>query len=50
VSKAAIRAFTDSLRSELIREGSDVRLTMLQLPAVNTPRFELVRNRLPLSL
>lgn len=45
-SKAATRGFTDSLRSELHRERSGVRLTMLQLPAVNTPQFEVVRNRL----
>jgi hypothetical protein len=45
-SKAAIRAFTDSLRSELLRERSRVAVTMLQLPAVNTPQFEVVRNRL----
>jgi NAD(P)-dependent dehydrogenase (short-subunit alcohol dehydrogenase family) len=45
-SKAAIRGFTDSLRSELHRAGSRVRLTMLQLPAVNTPQFEVMRNRL----
>jgi short-subunit dehydrogenase len=47
-SKAAIRGFTDSLRSELIHEKSRVALTMLQLPAVNTPQFEVVRSRLPL--
>lgn len=45
-SKAAIRGFTDSLRSELVRERSRIALTMLQLPAVNTPQFEVVRNRL----
>jgi NAD(P)-dependent dehydrogenase (short-subunit alcohol dehydrogenase family) len=45
-SKAAIRAFTDSLRSELIRERSKIAITMLQLPAVNTPQFEVIRNRL----
>jgi NAD(P)-dependent dehydrogenase (short-subunit alcohol dehydrogenase family) len=45
-SKAAIRGFTDSLRSELLHESSKIRLTMLQLPAVNTPQFEVVRNRL----
>jgi hypothetical protein len=45
-AKAAIRGFTDSLRSELIHEGSHVAVTMLQLPAVNTPQFEVVRNRL----
>ena len=46
-SKAAIRGFTDSLRSELIREQSRIAVTMLHLPAVNTPQFEVVRNRLP---
>lgn len=45
-SKAAVRGFTDSLRSELYREGSKIAVTMLQLPAVNTPQFEVVRNRL----
>lgn len=45
-SKAAIRGFTDSLRSELIREQSRISVCMLQLPAVNTPQFEVVRNRL----
>lgn len=45
-SKAAIRGFTDSLRSELIRQRSGIEVTMLQLPAVNTPQFEVVRNRL----
>lgn len=45
-SKAAIRGFTDSLRSELIHERSKIAVTMLQLPAVNTPQFEVVRNRL----
>ncbi|MGQ0563196.1 MAG: SDR family oxidoreductase [Gemmatimonadota bacterium] len=46
-SKAAIRGFTDSLRSELIREQSRVNITMLHLPAVNTPQFDVVRSRLP---
>jgi hypothetical protein len=46
-SKAAIRGFTDSLRSELIHERSGIKVTMLQLPAVNTPQFEVVRNRMP---
>ena len=45
-SKAAIRGFTDSLRSELLHERSGVAVTMLQLPAVNTPQFEVVRTRL----
>lgn len=46
-SKAAIRGFTDSLRSELIRDGSRVRLTMVQLSAFNTPQFDWTRNKLP---
>ncbi|HEY3494720.1 MAG TPA: SDR family oxidoreductase [Polyangiaceae bacterium] len=45
-SKAAIRGFTDSLRSELVHEESPIRVTTLELPAVNTPQFEMVRNRL----
>jgi NADP-dependent 3-hydroxy acid dehydrogenase YdfG len=45
-SKAAVRGFTDALRCELIHDRSGVRLTMLQLPAVNTPQFDVVRNRL----
>lgn len=46
-SKAAIRAFSDSVRSELYHERSPVRLCMAQLPAINTPQFEWVRTRLP---
>lgn len=38
-SQFALRGFTDALRSELIHQGSDVRLSMVQLPAVNTPQF-----------
>lgn len=46
-TKAATRGFTDSIRSELHREKSPIRVTMLQLPAVNTPQFDVVRSRLP---
>jgi hypothetical protein len=46
-AKAAIRGFTDSLRTELLHEQSQIRVSMLQLPAVNTPQFDLVRSRLP---
>jgi NAD(P)-dependent dehydrogenase (short-subunit alcohol dehydrogenase family) len=46
-SKAAIRGFTDSLRSELLHDKSGVRITMLQLPAVNTPQFDVSRSRMP---
>jgi NAD(P)-dependent dehydrogenase (short-subunit alcohol dehydrogenase family) len=45
-SKAAIRGFTDSLRCELAHEKSRIRVTMLQLPAVNTPQFDVMRNKL----
>jgi NAD(P)-dependent dehydrogenase (short-subunit alcohol dehydrogenase family) len=38
-AKSAIRGFTDSLRCELIHHRSKVRLTMVQMPAVNTPQF-----------
>lgn len=46
-AKHGIRGFTDSLRSELIHDGSHVRLTMVQLPAINTPQFRWVESRLP---
>lgn len=46
-AKFALRGFTDSLRTELLHEGSKVRLTMLQLPAVNTPQFDWCRTRMP---
>jgi NAD(P)-dependent dehydrogenase (short-subunit alcohol dehydrogenase family) len=42
-AKSAIRGFTDSLRCELLREGSEVRLTMVQLSAFNTPQFDWAR-------
>lgn len=46
-SKAAIRGFTDSLRSELLHDKSGVRISMVQLPAINTPQFVVGRSRLP---
>ena len=49
-AKAAVRGFVDSLRSELRHDGSRVRLTMVQLPAVNTPQFDWARSRLPRKL
>jgi short-subunit dehydrogenase len=39
--------FCDSLRSELLHDGSSVRVTMVQLPAMNTPQFDWVKSRLP---
>ena len=44
-SKAAIRGFTDSLRSELIHDNLDVRITMVDLPAINTPQFDWALNK-----
>lgn len=46
-AKHAIRGFTDSVRCELLHDKSSVRITMVQLPAVNTPQFGWVKNRLP---
>jgi NADP-dependent 3-hydroxy acid dehydrogenase YdfG len=45
-AKFAIRGFTDALRSELEHERSRVRLSMVQLPAVNTPQFDWARSRM----
>jgi len=45
-AKFAIRGFTDALRSELVRQGSAIRITMVQMPALNTPQFDWARNRL----
>src|SRR5215212_6513550 len=46
-SKHAIQGFMDSLRAELLHDGSNVRVTMVQMPALNTPQFGWVRSRLP---
>src|SRR5256712_1474298 len=46
-AKHAVRGFTDSLRSELLHDNLNVHLTMVQLPALNTPQFEWVKSRLP---
>lgn len=46
-AKHAIQGFHDSLRSELIHDNSHVRVTMVQLPAMNTPQFSWVKSRLP---
>jgi len=45
-AKAAIRGFTDSLRSEIIHDKLDVQLTMVDLPAVNTPQFDWALNKM----
>jgi len=45
-AKFAVRGFTDSLRTELAHEQSRIRLTMVQLPAVNTPQFDWARSKM----
>ena len=45
-AKHAIAGFTDSLRCELIHDKSKVHLTMVQMPALNTPQFGWVKSRL----
>jgi NAD(P)-dependent dehydrogenase (short-subunit alcohol dehydrogenase family) len=46
-AKHAIQGFHDSLRCELLHEKSNVHVTMVQMPAVNTPQFSWVLSRLP---
>ncbi|WP_030517643.1 SDR family oxidoreductase [Nocardia sp. NRRL WC-3656] len=46
-AKHAIQGFHESLRCELLHERSGVRVTMVQMPAVNTPQFSWVLSRLP---
>lgn len=46
-AKHAIQGFHESLRCELLHDGSNVRVTMVQMPAVNTPQFSWVLSRLP---
>jgi len=46
-SKHAIKGFFESVRTELLHEGSSVRLSIVQLPALNTPQFVQGRTRMP---
>jgi NAD(P)-dependent dehydrogenase (short-subunit alcohol dehydrogenase family) len=46
-AKHAIQGFHEALRCELLHEKSGVRVTMVQMPAVNTPQFSWVLSRLP---
>jgi NAD(P)-dependent dehydrogenase (short-subunit alcohol dehydrogenase family) len=46
-SKHAIQGFHESLRTELLHDRSHVHVTMVQMPAVNTPQFSWVLSRLP---
>jgi short-subunit dehydrogenase len=45
-AKHAVAGFTDSLRCELIHERSNIHITMVQMPALNTPQFDWVKSRL----
>jgi len=46
-AKHAVQGFTESLRCELLHDGSNVHLTMVNLPAMNTPQFDWVKSRMP---
>lgn len=46
-AKFAIRGFTDALRSELLHDRSRVHITMVQMPALNTPQFDWCKTRMP---
>jgi short-subunit dehydrogenase len=46
-AKHAVQGFMDSLRCELLHDRSHVRVTMVQMPALNTPQFRWVKSRLP---
>ncbi|MFI6146984.1 SDR family oxidoreductase [Streptomyces sp. NPDC051109] len=45
-AKHAVNGFTSSVRTELMHQGSNVRVTVVQMPAVNTPQFSWVLSRL----
>lgn len=45
--KHAINGFTDSLRCELHHDQSNIRITNIQMPAMNTTQFDWVKNRMP---
>ncbi len=46
-AKHAVEGFTESLRVELLHDRSQVKVTMVQMPALNTPQFRWVKSRLP---
>jgi NAD(P)-dependent dehydrogenase (short-subunit alcohol dehydrogenase family) len=46
-AKHAVNGFTSSVRTELMHQKSNVRITVVQMPAVNTPQFSWVLSRLP---
>jgi NAD(P)-dependent dehydrogenase (short-subunit alcohol dehydrogenase family) len=46
-AKHAVNGFTSAVRTELMHDRSKVRITVVQMPAVNTPQFSWVLSRLP---
>lgn len=46
-AKHALQGFCDSLRAELLHDKSGITVSMVQLPALNTPQFDWVKSRLP---
>lgn len=46
-AKHAVLGFHASLRTELLHDKSHVRVTMVQMPALNTPQFGWVKSRMP---
>ncbi|WP_299971104.1 SDR family oxidoreductase [uncultured Roseobacter sp.] len=48
-AKHAINGFVGAVRSEVIRDGRDINLSLVQLPAINTPQFDWARNRLSMK-
>jgi len=46
-SKHAIQGFLDSLRAELLHDGSKIQVSMIQMPALNTPQFDWIKSRMP---
>jgi NAD(P)-dependent dehydrogenase (short-subunit alcohol dehydrogenase family) len=46
-AKHALEGFLDSLRTELLHDGSKVRVTAVELPALNTPQFSWGRTKMP---
>ncbi|MBR0551533.1 SDR family oxidoreductase [Stakelama marina] len=48
-AKHAIQGFHDSIRAELFHAKSDVHVSMVQLPGVNTPQFDWIRTNMPMQ-
>ena len=48
-AKHAIQGFHDSIRSELLHMRSQVHVSMVQLPGVNTPQFDWIRTTMPMK-